>query len=69
MDVDHRFDVGHMGSVGHMVEGEKRRRLQLDPPKPALARLGENRPADARLRAQAVDMRAKGGRPMRVGAA
>ena len=69
MRLDHRLDLGHMALVEDMVDGEQRRSLQLDPPAPALARLGEHRPADPRLRAQAVDMGADRARSPRVGAA
>ena len=69
MGVEHRFDLGHVGRVQRELDAEKRRRLQLDPAAPALARFGENRPTNARLRADAVDVGANGGRPVRVGAA
>ena len=67
VSVEHRFDVGHVRGVRQMVDGEERRGLDVDPPKPALARFGQDRPTDSRLRARAVDMGANGRCPVRVG--
>ena len=69
MRVDHRLDLGHMALVEDMVDGKQRRSLQLDPASPSFARLGEDRPADPRLRAEAVDMGADRARSPRIGAA
>src|SRR4029077_1882974 len=52
-----------------MVDGEKRRRLEIDPAAPALSRFSQDWPTDSRLRADAVDMGANGRCPRRVGAA
>ena len=69
MGVEHRLDLGHVGGVQRKLDAEKRRRLQLDPAAPALARFRQDRPADSRLRAEAVDVGANGRRAMRVSAA
>src|ERR1700688_963963 len=52
-----------------MVDGEERRRLDVDPAAPALSRFSQSRPTDFSLWADAVDMGANGRRPVRVGAA
>src|ERR1700722_16265425 len=52
-----------------MVDGEKRRRLDVDPAAPALSRFGQDGPTDSGLWADAVDMGANSRRPVRVGAA
>ena len=69
MRVEHRLDVGHVRGVEGEVDLEQRRSLQLDAAFPALARLGEHRPADAGLRPDAVDMGADGRGPVRIGRA
>ena len=66
MGVEHRLDTGHVSRVQRELDAEKRRRLHFDPVAPALARFGENRPANARLRADTIDVGAKGGRPICV---
>ena len=69
MSVEHRFDIGHVRGVHRILYGEERRRLKVDPPKPTCPRFRHDGPADSRLRADAVDVGAKGRRPVRVGAA
>src|SRR5579863_6043333 len=69
MRVHHRFDVAHMRFVERIFGAEERRRLQRDAVPPALARLSEDGPANARLRSDAVDMSADGGCAMGVSAA
>ncbi len=55
----HRLNHGpHVIGIEREGNGEERRRLQVDPALPALARLGEDRPGDADLRAQRIDVRA-----------
>ena len=55
-----------MRRVEREIDREQRRRLQFDAAAPALARLGEHRPTDARLRADAVDMGADRARAVRI---
>ncbi len=69
MRVDVALDLAHMRLVEGEIDLEQRRSLQLDAAAPALARLGENRPADRRLRPDAVDMGAHRAGAVGVGAA
>ncbi len=67
MGVEHRLDVGHVSLVERECDVEQRRRLQVDPAPPTVPRLGYDRPADAGLGADAVDVGPNGGSPMRIG--
>ena len=67
--VERRLDVGHVDGVERELDHEQRNALQFDPAPPSLARLGEHRPADGGLLADAIDMRADGRGPMRIGRA
>ena len=69
MSVEHRLDVGHVRGVRRKLDGEKGRRLKVDPAPPTCSRFGQDGPTDSRLWADAVDMGANGRRAVRIGAA
>ena len=64
--VEHPLDGAHVRFVEREIDVEQRRRLQFDPAAPALAGLGDDRPADLRLRPDAVDMGPDGCGAVRV---
>ena len=55
-----RDDAVHVGGIEREGDGEEGSALQFDPSLPALARLGEDRPGDADLLAEAIDVGADG---------
>ena len=62
-------DVRHMRTIGHVLDGEQRHRLQLDTAGPFFSHVGKDRPGNADLLADRIEMGADGRRAMRIGAA
>ncbi len=60
MHLHGRDDAAHVGGIEREGDGEEGCALQLDPSLPALARLGEDRPGDADLLAEGIDVGADG---------
>ena len=67
--LDRGGDIGRKAVIEDCVDAEERDGLQLDAAGPAVAHLGEDRPGNAVLRRQRVEMGAEQRRAVGVGGA